>query len=97
VAKRIGADKQRKTDTLGASLGAEITRLRLEKRWSQIKLADLLGYDERYIRQLEQGAKSPTLRTLSNVAQAFGISVSALLRRAERHVQTVGSAKTSNR
>jgi transcriptional regulator with XRE-family HTH domain len=54
--------------------------------WSQIKLADLLGYDERYIRQLEQGTKSPTLRTLSNIAHAFGIPVSTLIKRAERHV-----------
>ena len=83
MAKRIGADKQRKTDTLGASLGAQINRLRQEKGWSQVKLADLLGYDERYIRQLEQGLQSPTLRTLTNIAQAFELSVSTLIRRAE--------------
>jgi transcriptional regulator with XRE-family HTH domain len=87
VAKRIGADKTRRTDTLAASLGAEMTRLRLEKGWSQVKFADLLGYDERYVRQLEQGTKSPTLRTLANIAEAFGITVTTLIRQAERHIR----------
>ena len=84
MAKRIGADKTRKTDTLAASLGAEITRLRVARGWSQVKFAEVLGYDERYVRQLERGTKSPTLRTLGNIATAFRIPVSALIRRAER-------------
>jgi transcriptional regulator with XRE-family HTH domain len=45
-----------------------------------------VGYEERYIRQLEQGTKSPTLRTLSNIAAAFGIPVSVLIRRAEKRI-----------
>ena len=86
MAKRIGADKARTTDTLGESLGAEITRLRLAKGLSQVKFAELLGYDERYIRQLERGSKSPTLRTLTHLAEAFGIPVSTLLKKAERRL-----------
>jgi XRE family transcriptional regulator, regulator of sulfur utilization len=73
---------------LGESLGAEITRLRLTKRWSQVKFAEILGYDERYVRQLEQGAKSPTLRTLESLAKAFEVPVSVLIRRAERKIST---------
>jgi len=84
VAKRIGADKARRTGTLAESLGAEITRLRLAKGWSQVKFAEFLGYDERYVRQLEQGTKSPTLRTLENLARAFDLPVSNLIKRAER-------------
>lgn len=86
MAKRIGADKARTTDTLAESLGAEITRLRVTKGWSQVKFAGLLGYDERYVRQLEQGTKSPTLRTISDLAEAFGVPVSTLIRRAERRI-----------
>jgi len=84
VPKRIGVDKLRRTDTLAESLGAEITRSRVKKGWSQSNFADLLGYDERYVRQLEQGAHSPTLRTLMSIADAFGVPVSTLIRRAER-------------
>ena len=86
MAKRIGADKARRTGTLGGSLGAEITRLRVIRGWSQVKFSEVLGYDERYVRQLEQGTKSPTLRTLVNVAGAFQIPLSTLIRRAERGV-----------
>jgi len=88
VAKRIGADNARRTGNLVESLGAEITRLRLAKGWSQVKFAEILGYDERYVRQLEQGTKSPTLRTLESLAKAFDLTVSVLIRRAERRVSS---------
>src|SRR5713101_5824108 len=68
VPKPIGADKQRRARTLDESLGAELQELRTRRAWSQQKLAELVGYDESYIRQLERGVKSATLRTLSNLA-----------------------------
>jgi ribosome-binding protein aMBF1 (putative translation factor) len=37
--------------TLGEAVGAELTRLRVARGWSQQKLADELGYTERYIGQ----------------------------------------------
>ena len=48
-----------------------MTRLRVARGWSQQKLADELGYTERYIGQLERGTKSPTLRTIADIAEAF--------------------------
>jgi transcriptional regulator with XRE-family HTH domain len=83
VAKRIGADKERKARTLDEALGAELTELRTRRGLSQQRLSELIGYDESYIRQLERGTKSATLRTLSDLASAFSIHVSALIRRAE--------------
>ncbi len=82
--KQIGADKHRESRTLAQAFGAELTRLRLEKGWSQQKLADALGYTERYIGQLERGVKSPTLRTLADIAEAFSTKPSVILRAAER-------------
>lgn len=82
--KRIGADKSRRRETLAESLGAEITRLRVSKGWSQLQFGEVLGYDERYVGQLERAAKSPTLRTLTHIAEAFNLSVSKLIARAER-------------
>jgi transcriptional regulator with XRE-family HTH domain len=87
MAKPIGADRKRVAVDLGTALGAEFTRLRTERGWSQTKLGELVGYDERYIRQLERGTKSPTLRTLTNIAAAFGVPVSALIKQAERRIQ----------
>ena len=86
MAKPIGADKERKARNLDEALGAELTDLRMRRRWSQQRLAEIAGYDESYIRQMERGTKSATLRTLSNLASAFSISVSVLIRRAESRV-----------
>lgn len=86
MAKPIGADKERKVRNLDEALGAELTDLRTRRRWSQQRLAEIAGYDESYIRQMERGTKSATLRTLSDLATAFSVSVSALIRRAELRV-----------
>ena len=82
--KKIGADKHRESRTLAQAFGAELTRLRVDKGWSQQKLADALGYTERYIGQLERGTKSPTLRTIADLAEAFQTVPSTILRAAER-------------
>jgi transcriptional regulator with XRE-family HTH domain len=47
-------------------------------------LAHDLGYTERYIGQLERGTKSPTLRTLADLAKAFSTELSTIIRAAER-------------
>ena len=88
--KEIGADKRRESRTLGEALGAEITRLRVDRGWSQAKIAHDLGYTERYIGQLERGTKSPTLRTLADLAKAFSIEVSAIIKAAERRYRNSG-------
>jgi transcriptional regulator with XRE-family HTH domain len=83
VAKQIGADKERKAGNLNQALGSELTELRTRRGWSQQKLSELIGYDESYIRQLERGTKSPTLKTLSDFASAFSTTVSTLVKKAE--------------
>jgi transcriptional regulator with XRE-family HTH domain len=90
VPKEIGADKPRESRTLGEAVGAELTRLRVDHGWSQAKLAHDLGYTERYIGQLERGTKSPTLRTLVDLAKAFSVEVSAIIRSAERRHRNSG-------
>ena len=54
------------------------------------KLAHDLGYTERYIGQLERGTKSPTLRMLADVAKAFSVEVSAVIKAAERRHRNAG-------
>jgi transcriptional regulator with XRE-family HTH domain len=90
VAKKIGAAKIRESRTLGEAVGAELTRLRVVRGWSQQKLADELGYTERYIGQLERGTKSPTLRTIADIAEAFSTMPSTILRAAERRHRNSG-------
>ena len=84
MAKPIGAVKKRYARNLGEALGVELTRLRVAKDWTQLKISERLGYDVSYVRQLEKGTKSPTLRTLSNFAEIYSLKVSVLIGRAER-------------
>jgi transcriptional regulator with XRE-family HTH domain len=84
VAKPIGAVTKREARNLGEALGVELTRLRVERDWTQQRISEKLGYDVSYIRQLEKGSKSPTLRTLSHFAEIYSLRVSVLVGRAER-------------
>ena len=86
MAKPLGAVKARLTGSLDEALGAEITRLRVGRGWTQQKLSEITGYDESYIRQLERGRKSPTVRTLGNIATALSLRGSTVLRSAERRM-----------
>lgn len=76
------------TANLPGALGAELTCQRTKRRWSQERLAERLGYDVSYIGQIERGDKSPTLRTLINLADIFELKVSTLIRAAESRVKT---------
>lgn len=84
MAKPIGAVKKREARSLGEALGVELTKLRVAKNWSQQKISEMLGYDVSYVRQLEKGTKSPTLRTLSHFAEIYSLRVSVMIGRAER-------------
>ena len=86
MAKRLGADKERLSRTLDEAFGAELTRLRVNAGLSQTRFAEIVGYDDSYLRQLERGRKSPTLRTVTDISKAFSLTPSALIRSAERRM-----------
>jgi len=93
VAKPIGTVKKREAKNLGEALGVELTRLRVAKSWTQQRVSEMLGYDVTYIRQLEKGGKSPTLRTLTHIADIYSLRVSVLIARAERILDRERSAQ----
>jgi transcriptional regulator with XRE-family HTH domain len=86
VAKKIGSDRKRSTANLPAALGAELTDRRTKAGISQQALAERLGYNINYIGQIERAEKSPSLATLMSLATVFDLSLSELLRAAERRV-----------
>lgn len=47
-------------------------------------LAVTSGYSLRYIGDIERGAKSPTLRTMQDLATLLGVRLSQILLEAER-------------
>ncbi len=88
MAKPVGADKKRQTRNLAEAIGALITDLRKKRGWSQAELAYRTRCNESTIRILEMATKSPTLRTLEDVAAAFSMDVVALIIAAKRRVKT---------
>jgi transcriptional regulator with XRE-family HTH domain len=58
VAKPVGADIARKSDTPREIFGSAITRLRTKQRKSQATVAAGVGCKEFYLRNIEQGKEN---------------------------------------
>ena len=87
MVRPIGAGARRETRTPEEAFGKALTELRVERGITQEELAHKLGYHLSYIGQVERGLKSPTLRTVFNIADAFGISITSLLARTEENLK----------
>ncbi|MEE0132925.1 MAG: helix-turn-helix transcriptional regulator [Treponema sp.] len=64
-----------------------VRHLRREHNISQEKLAELINSHQVYICEIEQGKKLPSLNVLNNIAQAFQIPLSELVRQIEEKLQ----------
>ena len=63
-------------------LAKRIKELRKKSSWSQQKLAEKAGVSYNTITKIEQGAATmPTIQTMIKIADAFGISLDALVGR----------------
>lgn len=60
-------------------IGDRVRRLRNDQRLSLEEAAKRSGISRSMLREIERDAKSPTLRTLSQLASGLGVNVSALL------------------
>ena len=67
-----------------AAFGKVLKTFRSKRALSQDELAHRSGYHRTYISQLERGEKSPSLRTIVNLAVTLKVKPSALLREVER-------------
>jgi transcriptional regulator with XRE-family HTH domain len=65
--------------TPSARLGQRIRKLRREKSWRQIDLAEHSGVHEVHISDIERGAREICLNNLVALARALGVSVSDLV------------------
>jgi transcriptional regulator with XRE-family HTH domain len=73
---------------LGVTLGFAVGRVRHERSLSQEHLASAAGLHRTSISLIERGRKSPTVHTLTCIANALGIEPSELLRMAEAKAKT---------
>ena len=66
------------------AFGEAIREIRSEKGLSQEAAAQACELDRAYYGALERAIKSPTLKTIWKIADAFGVPPSELLLRAEK-------------
>jgi len=65
-------------DTIEKKFGDRIRELRKEKQLSQEELAFKAGVHRTYLGSIERGERNPSLRNISAIAAALGISLSDL-------------------
>lgn len=65
-----------------------IKRLRLEKGWSQKRLAEEAGLSQSFIHSVETGEKSPTIRSIRKIAKALGVPVEKIIHAGETEGET---------
>lgn len=63
---------------------AEITRLRLQRGWSEYDLAKNSGLTQSTISTWYRKNQTPTIQTLDKVCRGFGITLSQFLTKAAR-------------
>lgn len=68
-------------ENITVRFGRRLQKLRKERGWTQVQMADALGIDRSYISDMERGKKNVCLPTLEVFAQGFGISIAQLLSR----------------
>jgi transcriptional regulator with XRE-family HTH domain len=60
-------------------VGRNTRKIRLAKGLTQEKLAELSGFSQQYISDLERGCRNPTVVSLYELAQALGVHYLELL------------------
>jgi transcriptional regulator with XRE-family HTH domain len=61
-------------------LAASSKRLRTRLGWTQEKAAETAGLNIRHYQKIEEGSVNVTLKTVEQVAEAFGVDLIELLR-----------------
>lgn len=61
-------------------LGENLKRIRVKKNITQVEIAKKLGVDRSFVSNLENAKTNPTLATITNLAQALGVSTNELLK-----------------
>jgi len=61
-------------------LGENLKRIRTKNNITQVEIAKKLGVDRSFVSNLENAKTNPTLATITNLAQALGVSTNELLK-----------------
>ena len=55
-------------------VGRDFARLRREKGFTQERFAEVSGFTQQYLSDLERGVRNPTIVTIYEIATALGVS-----------------------
>lgn len=61
-------------------LGNNLKKIRIEKKMSQVDIAEVLGVNRGFISSIESGKRNPTLSTLVRLANALKVPTDELLK-----------------
>lgn len=61
-------------------VGRNVRRFRTKRRLTQEQFAEVSGFSQQYISDLERGLRNPTVITLFELAKALGVSHVELVR-----------------
>lgn len=68
---------------LKIAFGKTLKSLRIEKGFTQEKLAELSNLDVTFISKMENGKLQPSLTTIFSISKALGVKASYLIERIE--------------
>ena len=60
------------------NLGRRVSELRIERKFTQERLAERLDVDLRYVQQIEGGRQNVTVRTAASLARALRVPIAEL-------------------
>ncbi len=70
--------------SLSQRFGTRVRDLRLAKGYTQEAFADRCGFFRTYLSRIETGRANPTLNAIEVITDALGLSITELLRQAEK-------------
>ena len=69
---------RRKPELVAKTLGERVRLLRTARGWSQERVAGEAGMHRTYMWGIEQGTRNPSLRHLTRLSDALGVSLKSL-------------------
>lgn len=88
MAKPIGADIKRNSDTPNEVFGRAVTEMRMAKGLPQTALAESLGYSAYYLGRIERGQANITCDVMAAISDYFQLSIGQFWTYAEKLSKT---------
>ena len=80
----IRMPRARVPDENAVRFGAIVTRLRMERGWTLADLARLSGLNATWLGVMERGGNVPSLATIFELTEVFGVEAAELVREIEQ-------------